>query len=159
MQKPGCQIESATHPTRIGAAASVNPRVHSETIDQIVNSMITISPLQVVEVSLELKKLTTAEDLVDRHFLSDVTQQATNLPGMLQRINTIHLNRTTIRRQESGQNPQCRGLSSSVGTQESVKTTLGNAQIKIAEGGDRSIGLGQLPQFNHRHRATSGSWT
>ena len=121
--------------------------------------MITIGPIQVIEVSLELKKLTTAEDLVDRYFLSDVTQQAPNLSGMLQRINTVHLNRTTIGRQESGQNPQCRGLSSAIGTQQSVETTLRNAQIKIAEGGDRSIGLGQLPQFNHRHRATSWSWT
>jgi hypothetical protein len=58
-----------------------------------------------VKISLELKELTTAENLVDRYFLSDVTKQASNLPGMLQRINTVHLNRTTIWSQEGGQNP------------------------------------------------------
>jgi hypothetical protein len=42
MQKASGQIKPAAHPTGIGAATSVDPRFHTETVDQIVNSMISI---------------------------------------------------------------------------------------------------------------------
>ena len=72
MQQTGRQVQTSSHSSGIGAAASVNPIPHGQALDEVGHALITIPSWQVIKVSLQLEQLTTRQDFVDGHLLGYV---------------------------------------------------------------------------------------
>ena len=107
MQQTRRQIQAAPHSSGIGAAASVHPIPHGQQLDQISHPLITIGALQVIKITLQLEKFTPGEDFVDSHLLSHIAEMPSHSSGMLQSINTSHLDRPRIGFQQRGQDAKC----------------------------------------------------
>ena len=57
---------------------------------------IAITTIQVIEIALKFKELTTAEDLVNGNLLCHITHHSTNSARISQSIDIGHMHRTAV---------------------------------------------------------------
>ena len=154
VQQAGGQVEAPTHAPGIGAAAAVDPALHPQQADQLMDPPIALIAGQVIQVALQGQQLPAAENFVQRHLLGHVTQALADSSGIGEGIQTRHPHHTAAGGQQGGQDPQRGGLAGPVGSKQAIQAARRHRQIQALQGLHRPVALAvtlaDVLQLNHR---------
>jgi hypothetical protein len=87
----------------------------------------------VIEIALKFKELSPCKDFVNRYLLSDITNEASNVPLVFQGIQASNPDIAKIWSQKSGKNSQCCGFASTIRTQQAIETSFRDLQAQVPE--------------------------
>ena len=128
------QVESTSHPTRVGLGDSIRRVGQSEILKELVGLRHDVRFVQVVEQSHHSQILEPGEVFVDGGILTGETDVTAHLVRLLDDVEARDGCRTTGRRENGRENSNHRGLSGTVGPQQTKHFAGGHVERHSVEG-------------------------